>query len=307
VTAYDRDGFYRELTVRNGGLIPESSQRRLRQATVLVAGCGSTGGAAIEPLVRLGAERMVLADNGDFELNNLNRQPAGLDDLGRNKALVARSRVAAINPHAEIAVETAGVTPENVERLVMSCDAIVDGVDVTDKSGWRAKLLLHQAAAAQAKPVITGYDMAGLQYMRFYDYRRVGSVAFDGRINSSHVESLDSWALLVRVIPIRRVPFEMLAEARAHLGQPEYSVSQLVYASLLFGALCARMVSEVVSGGQVRREVVVDVHREVRTPADRVRVAARHALELAAAAADIVRLRRQARIAAVAALDPARP
>jgi hypothetical protein len=149
--------------------------------------------------------------------------------------------------------------------------------------------------------------MAGLQYIRFYDYRRAGSVAFDRRINNSHIESLDSWALLVRAIPIRRVPFEMLAEARAHLGQPDYSVSQLVYASLLFGALCARMVSEVVSGGQVRREVVVDVHHEVRTPTDRVRVAGRHARELVAAAADLVRLRRQARTTPVLALDPTRP
>ena len=307
MTASDRDSFYRELTTRNGGLISESSQQSLRQATVLIAGCGSTGGAAIEPLVRLGAERLVLADNGDFELNNLNRQPAGLEDLGCNKALVARSRIAAINPYAEVTVDISGVTPANVEALVMSCDAVVDGVDVTGNDGWRAKLLLHQAAAAQAKPVITGYDMAGLQYIRFYDYRRAGSVAFDGRINSSHVESLDSWALLVRAIPIRRVPFEMLAEARAHLGQPDYSVSQLVYASLLFGALCARMVSEVVAGGQVRREVVVDVHREVRTPADRARVAARHARELLAAGADIVRLRRQAKANQVPALDPARP
>ena len=124
---------------------------------------------------------------------------------------------------------------------------------MTGNDGWRAKLLAPSAAAAQAKPVITGYDMAGLQYIRFYDYRRAGSIAFDGRINSSHVDSLDSWALLVRAIPIRRVPFEMLAEARGPSWWPDYSVSQLVYASLLFGALCARMVSEVVSGGQVRR------------------------------------------------------
>ena len=63
---------YDEFTSRNRGFVLPESQQRLRAATVLVAGCGSTGGAVVEPLTRLGVEAFVLADNGTYELNNLN-------------------------------------------------------------------------------------------------------------------------------------------------------------------------------------------------------------------------------------------
>jgi hypothetical protein len=38
--------FYAELTARNAGVIDPATQEILRNATVLVAGCGSIGGAA---------------------------------------------------------------------------------------------------------------------------------------------------------------------------------------------------------------------------------------------------------------------
>src|SRR5260370_25091703 len=37
-------------------------QQMLRRAGILVAGCGSIGGAVVEPLVRMGAERLVLGE-----------------------------------------------------------------------------------------------------------------------------------------------------------------------------------------------------------------------------------------------------
>ncbi|MFC7511740.1 HesA/MoeB/ThiF family protein [Streptomyces thermocarboxydus] len=73
-------------------------QERLRNATVLVAGCGSTGGAVVEPLARLGTGRFVLAEPGEYELNNLNRQSATHKDIGRNKAEVAAERIRSVNP-----------------------------------------------------------------------------------------------------------------------------------------------------------------------------------------------------------------
>jgi tRNA A37 threonylcarbamoyladenosine dehydratase len=58
----EADTFYQSFTERNRGLISEQAQQALRQATVLIAGCGSTGGAAVQPLARLGIERFLLAE-----------------------------------------------------------------------------------------------------------------------------------------------------------------------------------------------------------------------------------------------------
>src|SRR3954471_18750243 len=56
------DEFYKELTTRNTPLVTPEEQERLRTATILVGGCGSVGGAAIEPLIRLGCEHLILAE-----------------------------------------------------------------------------------------------------------------------------------------------------------------------------------------------------------------------------------------------------
>lgn len=273
--------FYAEFTRRNRGFIADATQRRLAAARLLVAGCGSTGGAAVEPLVRMGVQELVLADAGEFELNNLNRQAAGFADLGRNKAEVAAERITAINPHARTVVVREGVTADNIEALVDGCTVVVDGVDVTERSGWRAKYLLHEAAARAGVPVVSGWDMAGRQYVRYYDYRRPGARPFDGRITASMVERSMVWSLMYRAVPLRYVPVEMVKEARAHLGEPGYSVPQLVYTSMLFGALVARMVSEILAGEQVRRDVVLDVHHAVRTGPARWRTAAQWMVEVA--------------------------
>ena len=108
------EDFYAELVRRNRGLVTAVDQQRLRRASLLVAGCGSVGGAAVEPLVRLGAERLVLAEPGGYELSNLNRQRATLADLGANKAAVQARRATEINPFAHIEVVSDGITAAKV-------------------------------------------------------------------------------------------------------------------------------------------------------------------------------------------------
>src|SRR5947209_3868414 len=88
ITLPPRDEFYAQFVTRNRGLITEEEQERLRTANILVAGCGSVGGAAVEPLIRLGAENLILAEPGEYDLPNINRQSVRLQDIGRNKAEV---------------------------------------------------------------------------------------------------------------------------------------------------------------------------------------------------------------------------
>jgi len=289
-TPVDATTFYTELTVRNRGLVPESTQRRLSNATILVAGCGSTGGAAVDPLVRLGAQNFLLADNGAYELNNLNRQHATVGDLGRNKAEVSAARVKAVNPHAATTVLADGITASNVRPLVRRSDVIIDGADVTERSGWEAKYLLHEAAAGVGRPVVSGYDMAGTQYVRFYGYRR-GDRPFDGRVTRRDLDADGTWDLLRRVVPLRVVPLDLLEHARRQLGADDSAMPQLVHASLLFGAVAARMTLHVLEGRPVRRHTVINVDAEVQRPATNLRTALRKPVVAALALRDLAALR----------------
>ncbi|MFF4583950.1 ThiF family adenylyltransferase [Streptomyces sp. NPDC001388] len=262
----DPETYYRALTERNRGLIPDAVQERLRTATVLVAGCGSTGGAVVEPLARLGTGHFVLAEPGEYELNNLNRQSATYADIGRNKAEVAAERIRSVNPFARIRVDTAGIRPDHPELLLDGVDVVVDGVDVTTLGGWRAKYALHVAAARRRLPVVSGYDLSGTQHVRYYDYR-ADPDPLAGAIAEQDITEGALWTLLLRVIPREIVPADLIADVTAHRSEPDYSVPQLVYASHQFGVLAARYVVEILAGRPVREEITVDVHRLVSADA----------------------------------------
>jgi threonine dehydrogenase-like Zn-dependent dehydrogenase len=280
--------FYAGLTERNAGVVDAAMQRALREATLLVAGCGSIGGAAVEPLVRLGGCDFLLADPGAYELNNLNRQNATHADLDRNKAEVAGERVLAINPHARVRVFPDGVTAAVVEELTASCDVVVDGVDVTTAAGLEAKVLLHEHACARRLPLLTGWDMAGAQYVRVYDYRRLRR-PFAGRLERADLDRLSMWQILRRVVPARYVPLEMIALARANLRNPQFAFPQLVQAADLFGALASHMVAGLLAGRPVREHVYIDLYQQARPTAARWRTRLERPLQVAAALADLQR------------------
>ncbi len=258
----DHEHFYAELTSRNRGLIAPELQARLRRTRIVVAGCGSTGGAVLMPLLRTGAERMVLLDPGDYELNNLNRQDATVADLGRNKAAVQAERLLAVNPHATLEVHREGVSPGTIAGLLRPADFVVDAVDVTTQAGIDAKLALHRAAVDLRLTVLTAYDIAATQYVEVFEYER-SRRPLDGRVKDG---TKGSEAVLRSLIPPRALPreiFPILKERRrdASLGFP-----QLVMTSTLLGALAVELILRLLEGKPVRPRVRVDLADLVRPP-----------------------------------------
>jgi molybdopterin/thiamine biosynthesis adenylyltransferase len=269
------DEFYAQITVRNRGLIDADDQRRLRTANILIAGCGSVGGAAVEPLVRMGAESLTLAEPDGYDLHNINRQSVRLQDIGRNKAEVFQEHIRDINPYASIVVEPHGITPENVERVVQEAAVILDAVDVTTKPPLRAKFLLHKAAQKYRKPIIAGYDIAGLQMMLFYDYRNPTVQVMNGRVQEHEIESFQPFDFLYRVIiswPVPPLPLEIIPVLRSQIRGESSAFPQIVYTCHLFGVLSTRAVLDVLAGRPVRPKTLVDVDDVLRPASERARV-----------------------------------
>ncbi len=269
------DEFYRQITVRNRGLIGEDDQRRLRQANILIAGCGSVGGAAVEPLVRMGAESLTLAEPDGYDLHNINRQSVRLQDIGRNKAEVFQEGMRDINPYASIVVEPHGITPENVDRVVQAAAVILDAIDVTTKPPLRAKFLLHQAARNFHKPVIAGYDIAGLQMLLVYDYRNRSVQTMNGRVKAEEIEAITPIEFLYRVIiswPVPPLPKEIIPVMRSQIRGETSGFPQVVYTCHLYGVLATRAVLDLLAGRPVRHKTMVDVNDILRPAGERARV-----------------------------------
>jgi molybdopterin-synthase adenylyltransferase len=257
--AQAHEPFYAELTSRNRGLISDLEQARLRATRFVIAGCGSTGGACVMPLVRSGAERFVLLDPGQYDVSNLNRQDATLADVGRNKAESARARVMAVNPFATVEVHERGVDPQTIGPILETDDFVIDAVDVTTRAGIEAKLGLHRSACERRLLVLTAYDIGPTQWLELFDYRSQQR-PLAGRI--TRVDRPDQ--VLRALIPPLAVPREIFAELLARRADPDRAFPQLAMTSNLLGALIVPYALRLLTGQPVRRRLRVDLHDLIR-------------------------------------------
>ncbi|WP_410769538.1 HesA/MoeB/ThiF family protein [Fontibacillus sp. BL9] len=88
-----------ERFARQLGLLGEDGQRKLRQATVMIAGIGGLGGTAAVYLAAAGVGRLILAHEGVIQLPDLNRQIL-MDSsrIGEPRMETAMEQLRRINP-----------------------------------------------------------------------------------------------------------------------------------------------------------------------------------------------------------------
>ena len=257
--AQAHEPFYAELTSRNRGLISDLEQARLRATRFVIAGCGSTGGACVMPLLRSGAERFVLFDPGQYDVSNLNRQDATLADVGRNKAEAAKARILGVNPFATVDVHARGVEPDVIGSLLQPDDFVIDAVDVTTVAGLEAKLALHRSACDKRLMVLTAYDIGPTQWLEMFDYRR------ERKPLAGKVTRTDRPEQVLRaLIPPLAVPREIFAELLKRRDDPDRGFPQLAMTSNLLGALIVPYTLRLLTGRPVRRRMRVDLYDLVR-------------------------------------------
>lgn len=113
----------------------------LAGAHICVVGIGGVGSWAVEALARSGIGRLTLIDLDHVAESNFNRQIHALEDtLGQAKVLAMKARIAQIHPACTVTSIEEFVTPENVVRLLPSCDLLIDAID---QRAAKAALLAH--------------------------------------------------------------------------------------------------------------------------------------------------------------------
>jgi molybdopterin-synthase adenylyltransferase len=132
--------------------IGEAGQLRLLDSSAVLVGCGATGTAVANLLVRAGLGALRIIDRDFVEPSNLQRQSLfeesdALENLP--KAVAAERRLRAINCSARIEAIVADVTPQNVRELLSAFPLILDGTD-----NFETRLLINDAAIALDVPWI---------------------------------------------------------------------------------------------------------------------------------------------------------
>ena len=125
-------------------------QRTLAELNIGIVGCGGTGSAVAEQLVRLGVRHITLVDSDTLTASNVTRvygsTPA---DIGRAKVDIQREHLTAIAPDLECKIVSAMVTLETTARALAGCDVIFGCTD--DNAG---RLVLSRLATYLLIPVV---------------------------------------------------------------------------------------------------------------------------------------------------------
>ena len=137
---------------RNIPALTEAECDILRGMRVLVVGCGGLGGHLIDMLARIGIGSVRVVDGDVFEPSNLNRQLLSeVPLLGVSKAKAAAARISRVNPDVNVEAVDAFLTETNVRRLLLFCDAVLDGLDNIE-----SRRLLAKECARAGIPYIYG-------------------------------------------------------------------------------------------------------------------------------------------------------
>ncbi len=130
--------------------IGPTGQRRLGEATVLVAGCGGLGAMVTDLLSRMGVGFMRIVDRDVVDRGNLHRQVlfSEKDAVERiPKAVAAADRVAAVNPEVKTEPRVEEISPDNVLGLLEDIDIVFDGTD-----NMETRYLLNDACVKMGIP-----------------------------------------------------------------------------------------------------------------------------------------------------------
>lgn len=129
-----------------------STQERLKQTSVFVAGAGGLGSPVSIYLAVAGIGEIRIADFDSPELSNLNRQI--LHDpsrIGTNKALSAQTTLSTLNSNVRITPFPARVDEHTVDDMVGSAALIVDCMD-----NFPTRYVLDACARRKGIPLVHG-------------------------------------------------------------------------------------------------------------------------------------------------------
>jgi molybdopterin/thiamine biosynthesis adenylyltransferase len=119
-----------ELYSRNRLYVSKEEQEIIKDAPILLAGCG-VGSNIAECALRFGFENLTLVDGDNVEMSNLNRQNYISADIDTMKAEALCERLKKINPYANIKYRSEYISEENIESILDGHSVAINALDFT--------------------------------------------------------------------------------------------------------------------------------------------------------------------------------
>jgi molybdopterin/thiamine biosynthesis adenylyltransferase len=149
LTNKERERYDRQILISGFG---EEGQKKLKRASVFIAGAGGLGSPVAIYLAAAGVGRIRICDCDQVQLSNLNRQIIhGEEDLGRAKTVSAKEKLVRLNNGLKVEAVNEIISATNVLELIDGCDVIVDAMD-----NLPTRHILNKAALEKNKPLFHG-------------------------------------------------------------------------------------------------------------------------------------------------------
>lgn len=154
LSAPERERYDRQLPYFAEWGHPGDAQRALREATVVVLGCGGLGTWVLGALACAGVGGFVLIDDDSVELSNLNRQILfTAEDLGASKVERAAAWVGRFDPSARVRTVSARV--EHPDDLLAELDGATAVVLAADWPPYELVRWVDEACRSARVPYLT--------------------------------------------------------------------------------------------------------------------------------------------------------
>jgi adenylyltransferase/sulfurtransferase len=148
LSAEEIERYARHIVLREVG---GQGQNKIKNARVLVIGAGGLGAPLLMYLAAAGVGEIGVIDNDMVSLSNLQRQVIfKTSDVGKPKAEVAASALAALNPNVKITRYIDRFSAGNALALLEQYDLLCDGSD-----NFATRYLASDACYFARKPLIT--------------------------------------------------------------------------------------------------------------------------------------------------------
>jgi len=116
----------------------EKNFNKIRSVRVGIAGAGGLGSNCALNLVRVGFEKLTIADFDRVDASNLDRQFYFLEQVGKIKVAALKENLLRINPALELKIVNKKIEENNIDEIFGECDIVAECLDT---AGYKRMLL----------------------------------------------------------------------------------------------------------------------------------------------------------------------
>ena len=147
-----------------------SINKKLKNATVGIAGLGGLGSTVAVALARANIGRLIIVDFDKIEQSNLNRQQYFIDQVGQNKVDAMTENLRRINPDVKVEPHKTRLNPGNVPRIFADADVIAECFDKAEEK----QMIVQTVLSKMEKTVVVAVSgLAGYGNSNAIQTRRI--------------------------------------------------------------------------------------------------------------------------------------